>query len=114
MPAIKVTTFDACECGSHEDAEAQGAYYEALARKDPRIQLHVVSFPGQPRRVFPMKSSDARVHDGLLRMAREINIPDGTPTIIEEGHLHARKLWGQLVEMEQLPVVTFHEYGWRI
>ncbi|KAJ7761507.1 hypothetical protein DFH07DRAFT_939697 [Mycena maculata] len=75
--------------------EVQQADYEARARRDPRFELYCVTFPGQPPRIFPMRSSDARVREGLIRIAREIR--DGV--IWEE-----KKMEG----LEGLPISTIH------
>ncbi|KAJ6540198.1 hypothetical protein DFH09DRAFT_1283052 [Mycena vulgaris] len=49
-----------------DDWEVHQVYYEARARKDPRIKLHAVTFPGHSR-IFPMRQSHARNHEELHR-----------------------------------------------
>lgn len=72
MPVIKAHGFTAPECSPRTALEVQQAHYGPRARKDPRIQLHLVWFPGQPPRIFAMQSSDTEVQEGLVRIARDI------------------------------------------
>ncbi|KAJ7793092.1 hypothetical protein B0H13DRAFT_2689712 [Mycena leptocephala] len=48
------------------DLEVQHVCYGARARRDRRIQLHLVSFPGQSPRIFMMRSSHTLVHEMLV------------------------------------------------
>ncbi|KAJ6566448.1 hypothetical protein B0H19DRAFT_1066748 [Mycena capillaripes] len=69
---VKAHTFTAPECSPRTDLEVQQAHYGPRARKDPRIQLHLVLFPRQPPRIFAMQSTDIQVQEGLVRITREM------------------------------------------
>ncbi|KAJ7118331.1 hypothetical protein C8R44DRAFT_878935 [Mycena epipterygia] len=76
------------------------AYYQARARRDPRIQLHLVSFPGQEQpRIFSMWSADTRVHEGLVRIARRKVHNGNAETFEEEDRI-------ELDALERLSVMT--------
>ncbi|KAJ6582759.1 hypothetical protein B0H10DRAFT_1962439 [Mycena sp. CBHHK59/15] len=69
IPVIGCQPFLAPDFVPCTDLEVQQVFYGARARRDHRIQLHLVSFPGQPSRIFMMRSSDAAVHDRLVYIA---------------------------------------------
>ncbi|KAJ7898386.1 hypothetical protein B0H13DRAFT_1884343 [Mycena leptocephala] len=91
--AIGTVPFGSDGGAAQADLEIQRADYEARARRDPRIELHLVQFSRQPWRVFVMRSSDARVHQGLLPMAQEVQEDDTVQ---------------RLEALLQLPIVTTH------
>ncbi|KAJ7862860.1 hypothetical protein B0H13DRAFT_2565920 [Mycena leptocephala] len=69
IPVIGCQPFLAPDFVPRTDLEVQQVYHGARARRDHRIQLHLVSFPGQPSRIFIMRSSNAAVHDRLVYIA---------------------------------------------
>ncbi|KAJ7913406.1 hypothetical protein B0H13DRAFT_2271187 [Mycena leptocephala] len=69
IPVIGCQPFLAPDFVPRTDLEVQQVYYGARARRDHLIQLHLVSFLGQPSRIFVMRSSNAAVHDRLVYIA---------------------------------------------
>ncbi|KAJ7607640.1 hypothetical protein DFH06DRAFT_1486484 [Mycena polygramma] len=54
------------------DHEIHQAYQEARARKDPRIHLFSVVFHRQAARIFALRASDGRVHEGFVQLSRAV------------------------------------------
>ncbi|KAJ6576160.1 hypothetical protein DFH09DRAFT_1361731 [Mycena vulgaris] len=100
-PVIRCYDFTAPDFIPQDDWEVQQVYYEARARKDPRIELHVVTFPGHSR-IFPMRPSHAQVHEGLMRIARRRR--GECTSDFEEGDGEGE----DIVALERLPVHTIH------
>ncbi|KAJ7137573.1 hypothetical protein C8R43DRAFT_1202820 [Mycena crocata] len=52
------------------DAAVRQADWEARARQDARIELHLVHFARRPPCLFALRSADARVREGIVRLHR--------------------------------------------
>ncbi|KAJ7176321.1 hypothetical protein C8R43DRAFT_557156 [Mycena crocata] len=63
IPAIDSQPFAPSGSIPCMDSEINRAYWEAGARSDPHVKLHLVTFAGLPPRIFSIRSSNANTRD---------------------------------------------------
>ncbi|KAJ7478964.1 hypothetical protein FB451DRAFT_1240242 [Mycena latifolia] len=89
--------------GKHSDLAAQQADFEARARGDGRIELYLVHLAWPPDLVLPLRSADARIQDGLVRISRGLQRDPVTRAIMNE-----EQALEDLEVLDKLPILMAH------